>query len=157
VIASAALLVWRRRGGEVEFLLAHPGGPFWRGKDAGAWSIPKGLVEDGEDGLAAAFREFREEVGVAVSGEAQPLTPARQKSGKLVLAWLLEADPDLAAAASGTFEMEWPPRSGQVRAFPEVDKVAWFRLAEGLGKVHAGQRPILVEAAGRLAGNKTPR
>ncbi|MHB8529351.1 MAG: NUDIX domain-containing protein [Caulobacteraceae bacterium] len=147
---SAALLVWRRRKGRPEFLLAHPGGPYWRGKDQGAWSIPKGLIEEGEDGLRAARREFEEEVGVSVDGAFEPLAPCRQKSGKLILAWMIEADPELAAARSGEFEMEWPPRSGITRSFPEVDKVAWSGLDEGLTKIHPGQRPILLEAAERI-------
>ena len=147
---SAGLLVYRFRGGKLEVLLAHPGGPYWRGKDLAAWSIPKGLIGPGENELDAARREFAEEVGLPLPGEAQPLTPCRQPGGKLVLAWMIEADLDLSKAQSELFEMEWPPRSGRLAAFPEVDRVAYFNLEEALTKIHKGQRPILIEAAGRL-------
>ena len=147
---SAGLLVYRLRGGEPEVLLVHPGGPYWRGKDLAGWSIPKGIVEPGEDALVAARREFTEEVGLPLAGEARPLTPCRQPGGKLVLAWMVEADLDLSRAQSGLFDMEWPPRSGRFAAFPEVDRVAYFKLEEALAKIHMGQRPILIEAAQRL-------
>ena len=143
---SAALLVWRRREGGPQFLLAHPGGPFWRNRDEGAWSIPKGLVETGEDQRAAALREFQEETGLP------PMSPCRVRSGKTVLAWLGEADLDLSAARFGLFEMEWPPRSGRRMRFPEIDRLAYFPLAEALAKLVPGQRPIVLEAAGRLDG-----
>lgn len=147
---SAGLLVYRRRDDEPAFLLAHPGGPYWRAKDLGAWSIPKGLVEDGEEALVAAQREFREEVGLEVGGDMRPLTPCRQKAGKLVLAWMIEADLDLSRAKSGLFEMEWPPRSGTTERFPEVDRVAYFGLAEALERILVGQRPFLLEAVARI-------
>jgi predicted NUDIX family NTP pyrophosphohydrolase len=149
-LRSAALLVWRSGAQGPEFLLAHPGGPYWRGKDEGAWSIPKGLIEAGEEGSRAAAREFEEEVGLAPPGPALPLSSCRQKSGKLILTWMAQADLDLSAARSETFEMVWPPRSGQMRRFPEVDQVAYFPLEEALKKVHLGQRPILIEAAERI-------
>ena len=123
---SAGLLVFRRRDGGAQFLLAHPGGPYWARKDDGAWTIPKGLIEDGEDPRAAALREFEEEVGQRVDGPLFELTPLRQKGGKLVQAWLAEADVDPANLASNTFEIEWPPRSGRMASFPEIDRIAWF-------------------------------
>ena len=147
---SAGVLVWRRSPDGPQFLLAHPGGPYWAGKDEAAWSIPKGLVEPGEDGWAAARREFAEELGQPIDGEAIPLAPCPTSGGKLILAWLVEADPDLTALKSNTFEMEWPPRSGRRASFPEVDRVAWFAPAVALVKAHKGQRPILRDAAARL-------
>jgi predicted NUDIX family NTP pyrophosphohydrolase len=151
---SAGLLVYRRGAeGGVDFLLGHPGGPYWRNKDLGAWSIPKGLIEPGEDALAAARREFQEEVGLAVEGDATPLTPQRQRSGKIVSAWMIEADLDLAAAKSADFEMEWPPRSGTIARFPEIDRWAYFRLEPALEKIHAGQRAILIEAVHIIDGS----
>jgi len=148
---SAGVLVYRRRGGEPEFLLAHPGGPFWARRDAAAWSIPKGLVEAGEETWTAAAREFQEELGQPIEGEPEPLSPCRTKSGKLIHAWLVEADLDLSGLASNSFEMEWPRGSGRTRAFPEVDRAAYFPPVEALVKIHLGQRPLLVEALARLA------
>jgi predicted NUDIX family NTP pyrophosphohydrolase len=147
---SAGVLAWRRGAGGVEFLLVHPGGPYWAGKDEAAWSIPKGLVEPGEAGWAAARREFAEELGQPIDGAAEPLAPCPTSGGKLILAWLVEADLDVTAPKSNLFEMEWPPRSGRRAAFPEVDRAAWFDPATALWKAHKGQRPILREAAQRL-------
>ena len=147
---SAGVLAWRRGAAGVEFLLVHPGGPFWANKDVAAWSIPKGLVEPGEEGWAAARREFAEELGQPIDGDAQPLTPCPTSGGKLVLAWLVEADPDPTTLKSNLFEIEWPPRSGRRAAFPEVDQAAWFDHTTALWKVHKGQQPILREAAARL-------
>jgi predicted NUDIX family NTP pyrophosphohydrolase len=147
---SAGLVVWRRGAAGPEILLAHPGGPYWRGKDEAAWSIPKGLAEPGEDLLAAARREFAEELGCAIEGDFQPLTPRRQPGGKVVHAWLVEADVDLADLRSNLFELEWPPRSGRVQAFPEVDQAAYWPPGTALAKAHKGQRPILEEALARL-------
>jgi predicted NUDIX family NTP pyrophosphohydrolase len=124
------LLVYRRRGGSVEVLLVHPGGPFWSHKDAGAWSLPKGRIEEGEDPLAAAIREFREETGFPIKGDFRPLAPITQRSGKVVHAWAVEGDCDPSAIHSQTFSMEWPPKSGRMREFPEVDRAAWFSLDE---------------------------
>jgi len=147
---SAGVLVWRRGAAGPELLLVHPGGPFWAGKDEAAWSIPKGLVDEGEDTFAAALREFEEELGQPVPGEGQPLTPSRTPGGKWVHAWLVEADLDLTSLRSNTFEMEWPPRSGRRAVFPEVDQAAYFTPEEALRKAHKGQRPILAEALARL-------
>jgi predicted NUDIX family NTP pyrophosphohydrolase len=147
---SAGVLAWRRVAGEPQFLLVHPGGPYWARKDEAAWSIPKGLVEAGEEGWAAARREFAEELGVAIEGEPAPLSPCPTPGGKLVLAWLVEADLDVAAIRSNSFEIEWPPRSGRRAVFPEVDRAGWFDPATALWKVHKGQRPILAEALSRI-------
>ncbi len=147
---SAGLLVYRRRGAGVEFLLAHPGGPFWAKRDTGAWSIPKGLVDEGEDILAAARREFAEEVGQPVEGDFHSLTALKQKSGKTVHAFLAQADVDLDAFRSNLFEMEWPPRSGRTQAFPEIDRVAWFTPEEALVKIVPGQAGFIHEAMARL-------
>lgn len=146
---SAGILAFRRKP-RLAFLLAHPGGPYWRGRDLGAWSIPKGNVESG-DLLACARREFNEETGLTADGPFVPLKPARQKSGKTVHAFALEADFDLAGFASNSFEMEWPPRSGQRQSFPEIDRVAWFDLATARRKILPGQRPFIEDLVKRLA------
>jgi len=147
---SAGVLVWRRGDGGLEFLLVHPGGPFWRGKDLAAWSIPKGLVDPGEDNWAAAAREFAEELGQPVTGPGDPLTPCRTPGGKWVYAWLVETDLDLTDLKSNSFEMEWPKGSGRMQSFPEIDLAAYFPALEALTKIHKGQRPILEEAIARL-------
>ena len=147
---SAGLLVYRRTASGVEFLLAHPGGPYWAKRDDGAWSIPKGLIDQGEETLAAARREFEEEVGQAVEGEFAPLAALRQKSGKLVHAWMVEADLDLADFRSNLFEMEWPPRSGRLQAFPEIDRVGWFAPEAALVKILPGQAGFIREALAKL-------
>ena len=149
-LTSAGVLAYRWRGGAVQFLLAHPGGPLWAGKDVAGWSLPKGLVDPGEDGWAAACREFAEELGQPIGGSGRPLTP-RRASGKLILAWLAEADLDVSVVASNSFEMEWPPRSGRRASFPEVDSAAYFDAETALIKIHKGQRPILEEAIALLA------
>ena len=149
---SAGLLVYRLREGELEVFLVHPGGPFWRNKDDGAWSLPKGEYTDGEDALAAAVREFGEETGMTIAGEFEPLRPVRQAGGKIVTAWAIAGDFDAAAVHSNTFTMEWPPRSGTARAFPEVDRGGWFTLAEARRKLLAGPRPLLDELASIVAG-----
>lgn len=148
---SAGVLAYRRGPEGPEFLLAHPGGPFWAGKDAAAWSIPKGLVEAGEETWAAARREFEEELGQPIAGEGAPLTPCRTPGGKVIHAWLVEADLDLSGLKSNLFEMEWPRGSGRVRTFPEVDRAAYFPPEVALTKAHRGQVPILLEALRRLA------
>lgn len=147
---SAGLLVYRRRESGPEFLLAHPGGPFWTRRDDGAWTIPKGLIGEGEETHAAALREFEEEVAQTVSGEFVELTPLKQKSGKVVFCWLIEADLDLTAFRSNEFEMEWPRRSGRMQAFPEIDRVAWFGAEEALRKILPGQQGFISEAMQRL-------
>lgn len=140
---SAGILLFRRRPGGIEVLLVHMGGPFWRKKDAGAWSIPKGEYEEGEDPLAAARREFEEETGSAIEGEFIELPEIRQAGGKLVKAWAVEGDLDPASVRSNTFEMEWPPRSGKVQQFPEVDRAEWFSLEAARGRISNGQVALL--------------
>jgi predicted NUDIX family NTP pyrophosphohydrolase len=125
-------------------LLAHPGGPFWAKKDAGAWSIPKGIVET-SDLLACARREFLEETGLEVNGEPLPLSPVKQKSGKVVHAWAIEADLDLTESRSNLFTMEWPPRSGKMQSFPEIDRVGYFDMVEAEVKILTYQKPWLAE------------
>jgi predicted NUDIX family NTP pyrophosphohydrolase len=140
---SAGILLYRHRRGAVEVLLVHPGGPFWASKDEGVWSIPKGRYEAGEDPLAAARREFAEETGAPVEGEAVALGAFRQSSARIVDAWAIEGDFDPAALRSNTFTLEWPPRSGRTREVPEVDRAEWFTPAEAERKILKGQRPIL--------------
>jgi predicted NUDIX family NTP pyrophosphohydrolase len=140
---SAGILLFRRRSTGVEVMLVHPGGPFWARKDAGAWSIPKGLVDEGEDLLAAAKREFLEETGMAVEGEFLDLGTHKQPGGKTIIAWAHEADFDPASLKSNTFAIEWPPRSGKTTEFPEVDRAAWYSIDEALEKINKGQRPII--------------
>jgi predicted NUDIX family NTP pyrophosphohydrolase len=151
---SAGVLLYRRRGEEVEFLLVHPGGPFWRRKDTGAWSIPKGQVEDEEEPRACAIRELEEELGPAPEldpEELMELGSIRQKAGKLVEAWAAEADFDPATLASNTFSMEWPPRSGGEQEFPEVDRAEWFSLEKAREKILPAQAELLDRLAGKLA------
>jgi predicted NUDIX family NTP pyrophosphohydrolase len=148
---SAGLLLFRKAPAGLLVLLVHPGGPFWARKDEGAWSIPKGLADPGEDLLAAAQREFLEETGMAVDGEFLDLGAHRQPGGKMVRAWALEGDFDPAALRSNTFSLEWPPRSGRTAEFPEVDRAVWFSLGEALEKINKGQRPIIEALVERLA------
>ena len=148
---SAGLLLYRRRGAALEVLLVHPGGPFWRGKDEGAWSIPKGEVAAGEELLACARREFQEETGFAPDGEFRPLAPVRQAGGKQIFAWAVEGDIDAASVESNHFSLEWPPRSGRMQEFPEIDRAAWLDLANARRKINPGQRP-LIDALERLVG-----
>jgi len=149
---SAGLLLFRQRDGTLEVLLAHPGGPLWARKDLGAWTIPKGEVNDGEDLVAAARREFHEETGIAVAGDGcMALAPIRQASGKVVHAWAARGDADPAQCASNTFTMEWPPRSGRQQAFPEVDRVAWFTLPEARTRMLPRQTGWLDELERLLA------
>ncbi len=144
---SAGLLMYRRRRGVLEVFLVHPGGPFWQKKDGGSWSIPKGEYTSGEDPLEVAKREFREETSFDVSGEFIPLTPRKQPSGKLITAWALEGDCDASAIKSNTFLMEWPPRSGGQREFPEVDRAGWFSMSVAKEKITKGQSGFLDELA----------
>lgn len=140
---SAGLLIHRRIAGVFEFLLVHPGGPFWARKDEGAWSIPKGLIGDTEDELEAAKREAEEELGVAIDGDFRLLGSYKQPGGKIVIAWSVEADVDADAIRSNVFTMEWPPKSGRMKEFPEVDKAGWFSLPEAGLKILKGQRAML--------------
>ena len=147
---SAGILLYRMRNKFLEVFLVHPGGPFWAKKDEGAWSIPKGEFDDGEDPLKAARREFQEETGLAPDGKFIELNPIRQKSGKFVYAWAIEGDIDPTKISSNNFEMEWPPRSGKMRSFPEVDKADWFTLDKAKRKMNAGQVALLDDLALRI-------
>jgi predicted NUDIX family NTP pyrophosphohydrolase len=150
---SAGLLMYRARDGELEFLLAHPGGPFWKDRDAGAWTIPKGEIEPGEEPLAAARREFEEETGIPVnSGNFIELTPIQQRSGKIVHAWAFAGDCDPSRVTSGTFKMEWPPKSGCFQDCPEVDRAAFFRMAEAKQKINPAQAALLEELEWKWRG-----
>jgi predicted NUDIX family NTP pyrophosphohydrolase len=142
---SAGLLLYRFRKTKVEFFLVHPGGPFWAKRDAGSWSIPKGEIEKEEDPLVAAIRECQEETGIIAEGNFIELTPVKQKSGKLVYAWALETDVDPGAIVSNTFEMEWPPRSGIKKSFPEIDRAVWFTAAEAAIKIIPAQSLLIGE------------
>jgi predicted NUDIX family NTP pyrophosphohydrolase len=148
---SAGLLAFRRKDG-LEVLLAHPGGPFWTKKDDGAWTIPKGVADADVDALSAARREFTEETGLISAGEMLPLKAVRQRSGKTVMGWAFEADFDLAEFSSNEFEMEWPPRSGRRKSFPEIDRLAWFDYETALKKIIAYQKPFLVELRSAVEG-----
>jgi predicted NUDIX family NTP pyrophosphohydrolase len=150
---SAGVLLYRVRDGALEVFLVHPGGPFWRRKDEGAWSIPKGEVEEGAEPLATALREFEEETGTALHGEGVPLSPVRQPGGKLVRAWAVEGDIDPASIVSNTFAMEWPPRSGRRQSFPEVDRAGWFTLAQARTKILAGQQGLVDQLEKLLRGS----
>jgi predicted NUDIX family NTP pyrophosphohydrolase len=140
---SAGLLMYRRRGGELEVFLVHPGGPFWAKKDVGAWSIPKGEYAEGEEPLKAAQREFEEETGFAARGDFVKLDEVKQAGGKVVSAWAFEGDCDPGELKSNVFEMEWPPRSGRMAEFPEVDRAGWFSIAEARERILKGQVPFL--------------
>lgn len=149
---SAGILLFRRTGGEPEVLLVHPGGPFWAKKDEGAWSIPKGLYEADENPLAAAKREFAEETGYMLDGDFIALGPFKQPGGKVVSAWAVEGDFDLAGFRSNSFSMEWPPKSGRRQEFPEADRAAWFLPDEAFRKILKGQAPIVTALLERLGG-----
>jgi predicted NUDIX family NTP pyrophosphohydrolase len=151
---SAGILLYRYRDRGLEVFLVHPGGPFWKNKDAGAWSLPKGEYEAGEDSLAAAKREFREETGFAApEGEYLPLGEVKQAGGKLVTAWATEGDCRAEEIKSNTFELEWPPKSGRVQQIPEVDRAEWFALADARIKILSGQAEFLSRLAERLVGS----
>ena len=165
---TAGLLLYRRRG-ELEVFLVHPGGPFWSKKDLGAWSLPKGQIDEGEDPLQTAKREFTEETGFPIDGDFRPLEPVKQSGGKVVHAWAIEADCDPAQLRSNLFSMEWPPKSGKTQEFPEVDRGAWFNLPEARKRILAAQRGFIEqlvalldivkksEPSGSLAGHKRGR
>lgn len=149
---SAGVLLYRRREQSLEVLLVHPGGPFFKAKDAGAWSIPKGEYESGEDPLTAALREFNEEIGCGPgSGEPRFLGDVRQASGKIVSAWAIEGDCDADSISSNLFSMEWPPRSGKMQQFPEVDRAAWFRIDAARRKINPAQAAFLDRLAKLIA------
>ena len=142
-IASAGVLLHRGRGDDTELFLVHPGGPFWARKDDGAWSIPKGIIDFGEDPFACALREFHEETGFAIDGPARKLGIFRQQSGKLLHVWVVEGDCDPARLRSNLFEIEWPPHSKRMQSFPEVDRGGWFNGAAAITKITRSQRPVI--------------
>jgi len=151
---SAGILMFRLRDKTLQVLLVHPGGPLWEKKDEGAWSIPKGLIDGNEDAIEAAKREFEEETGFKVSGGPfVPLSPQRTRSGKIIKAWAVEGDIDASNIKSNTFEMEWPPRSGSIKRFPEVDRAEWFNLKKAKKKIIPSQLGFLQELE-RMHANK---
>ena len=148
---SAGILMYRQRGTELEFLLVHPGGPFWKNKDLGAWSIPKGEYSAGEDPLAVATRELEEETGARPQGDFLPLGELVQPSRKIVTAFALEGDFDPATLRSNTFELEWPPKSGRKASFPEVDRAQWFSPADARQKILKGQSEFITRLLNELS------
>lgn len=151
---SAGILLYRFHNNLKQVLLVHPGGPFWAKKDLGAWSVPKGEFGPGENPLDAAKRELEEETGIKAEGNFIELTPVKQKSGKLVYAWALPKDIDPAAIKSNNFEMEWPPKSGKINSFPEIDKAAWYTMDEARKKIVDGQIPLINELEAKLNEGK---
>jgi len=148
---SAGILLFRIRGKELEVLLVHPGGPFWKSKDEGSWTIPKGEPQPSEELLAAAIREFGEETGFSPDGDFIPLTPVKQKSGKFVYSWAIEGNLEIESIKSNFFEIEWPPHSGKKKEFPEIDKAGWFTISEGTKKINAAQAALLTELKERIS------
>ena len=151
-VKSAGILFFKEEAGEYKFLLVHPGGPFWARKDLGAWSIPKGELNENEDPLPAAKREVKEELGVVVEGDMIALQPVKQKSGKIVMAWAVKMDVDVSAIKSNFFEIEWPKGSGKMKAFPEIDKAAWFNLEGCELHMLPGQLPLVKQLMDLLVG-----
>jgi predicted NUDIX family NTP pyrophosphohydrolase len=149
---SAGILLFRENKAGLEVFLVHPGGPFWKNKDEGVWSIPKGELNEHEESLPAAIREFFEETGVLLSGEFIPLNPVRLKSGKKVFAWALEKDIDAENILSNNFEIEWPPKSGKMQSFPEVDRGEWFTVAQAKKKINDVQVAFINELENKIFG-----
>lgn len=156
VKTSAGLLLYRNRG-EPEVFLVHPGGPYWKKKDLGAWSLPKGALAEGEDPLDAAKREFSEETGCAIDGDFRALAPLKQPSGKVIHAWAIEGECDPAELQSNAFSIEWPPRSGRMQEFPEVDRAAWFSIAEARRRILPGQAGFIDQLASLLGARTSPQ
>jgi predicted NUDIX family NTP pyrophosphohydrolase len=142
---SAGILLYKKEGNDILVFLVHPGGPFWKNKDLGVWSIPKGEFTNEEQPLNAAIREFEEEIGIQVSGDFIPLHPVKLKSGKTVHAWALEKDIAIDAIQSNTFEITWPPRSGKFITIPEIDQAAWFPAIEAMEKINAAQADFITQ------------
>lgn len=142
---SAGILLYKTEQQQLKVLLVHPGGPFWKNKDKGSWSIPKGEFGEDEDPLTAAKREFAEETGFGISGQCLALKPVKQKSGKLVHAWAVEQDLDVTQIKSNAFEIEWPPKSGRYQSFPEIDKAQWFTVEEAGEKILPAQFGFVLE------------
>lgn len=147
---SAGIVLYRIQKSSIEVFLVHPGGPYWAKKDDGAWSIPKGEFDENEEPLAAAKREFQEETGIQLSGEFIQLNPVKQKGGKMVYAWAVKGDIDPAKVKSNSFEIEWPPRSGKMKSFPEIDKAAWFPLSEAQKKIIEAQSALIKELESKI-------
>ena len=150
---SAGILLYKFIDVTIYFLLAHPGGPFWKNKDLESWSIPKGEFTDDEDALVAAQREFFEETGIKVDGDFIKLEPVKLKSGKIVFAWALEFDIDQSSIKSNDFEVEWPPKSGNLQKFPEIDRVEWFQTAEALKKINPAQADFIVQMVSKISAS----
>jgi predicted NUDIX family NTP pyrophosphohydrolase len=148
---SAGLLLYQVRNKSKEVFLVHPGGPFWKNKDLGSWSIPKGEFAENEDPLEAAKREFEEETGFSIDGKFIKLTPAKQKSGKIIFAWAVRGDVNTENTRSNTFEPEWPPHSGKKQEFPEIDKSKWFTISQAKEKINPGQLKLIEELMTRIA------
>ena len=147
---SAGILLYKRVNKQLFVLLVHPGGSFWKNKDIGHWSIPKGEFNDGENAFDAAIREFEEETGTRLDGDFIELVPVKLKSGKVVYAWALEKDIDADAIESNTFEIEWPPKSGRLKSFPEIDKAAWFTIEEALEKINVAMADFILQLVGKV-------
>jgi len=147
---SAGIVLYRIQNKSLEVFLVHPGGPYWSKKDEGAWSIPKGEINEDEEPLAAAKREFQEETGIKISGEFIQLNPVKQKGGKIVYAWAIEGDIDPQKIKSISFEIEWPPRSGKMKSFPEIDKAAWFQLSDAQKKIIEAQSALIKELESKI-------
>ena len=147
---SAGILLYRIKDHEPEVFLVHPGGPFWKGKDKGAWSIPKGEFEENEEAIDAAKREFKEETGNPINGEMIQLNPVKQKGGKLVLAWAVKGDIDADNISSNTYKLEWPYKSGKFKSFPEVDKAGWFSIKEAKDKINPAQSALIDDLLTRI-------
>jgi predicted NUDIX family NTP pyrophosphohydrolase len=147
---SAGILLYKRVDKQLFVLLVHPGGPFWKNKDAGYWSIPKGEFGDDENAFDAAIREFEEETGTRLDGHFIELSPVKLKSGKVVYAWAMEKDLDAAAVVSNTFETEWPPKSGTLKSFPEIDKAQWFTVEEALEKINVAMGDFILQLEGKI-------
>ena len=151
---SAGILLFRNVNKKLELFLVHPGGPFWAKKDEGAWSIPKGEFDDNEDALSAARREFREETGLEVSGKFIELSPVKQKSGKTVFAWAVEGNIDPSKIISNQFEMEWPPRSGKMKSFPEIDRAGWFDVNDAMKMINTGQSSLITDLQNKIGTDR---
>lgn len=150
-VQSAGILVFRKNNGDIEFLLAHPGGPFYKNKDEGSWSIPKGELDEEEDPLAAAKREFFEETGLAIKGKFMPLIQVKYKSGKIIHAWAVEADLDISIMHSNTFLLEWPPRSKKMMEVAEIDRCDWFTYELAKKKILPALAPLLDDLLDKIA------
>jgi predicted NUDIX family NTP pyrophosphohydrolase len=147
---AAGILPYKKTNGQLLFFLVHPGGPFWKNKELGAWSIAKGEFDDTEIAFNAAIREFEEETGKRLAGDFMELAPVKLKSGKIIYAWAIQCDLDASAVTSNTFETEWPPKSGNRQTFPEVDKAAWFDAETAIEKIHPAQAGFIAQLVAKI-------